>query len=170
MLIADAEKDSVTINLFVSYDKGIKYEIFDSFKESTQIDTVYRMVYLNKLCYENLVFKADISDNVSNTADSTLSFFNFKGTRGGCGTSAERDMENSEIEIYPNPFTDELSIQTIGNREYSVELTTITGRIIYHSNTEGNFHRINLRDLSRGIYFVRMKSNNIVSVRKVIKQ
>jgi hypothetical protein len=166
LLIADPEKESVTINLFVSYDNGMKYKSFDSFKESAQIDTVYRMVYLNKLWDENLVLKAEISDNGSNTADSTLSIFNFKGIK----TSAELDMENSEIEIYPNPFSDDLSIQTSGNREYSVELTTITGHTVYQSKTEGNFHRINVRDLSRGIYFVRMKSNNIVSVRKVIKQ
>lgn len=166
LLIADPEKDSVTINLFVSYDNGKNFKSFDSFNESTQIDTVFRMVNLNELSYKNVVLKADISDNVSKTADSTLYFFNFKGTT----TSAERDIENSDIQIYPNPFTDELSIQTSGNREYSVELITITGNTIYQSKTEGNFHRINLRELSSGIYFVRMKSDNIISVRKVIKQ
>jgi hypothetical protein len=169
LLIADPEKDSVTINLFVSYDNGIKYEIFDSFKESAQIDTVYRIVNLNKLCKEMMVLKAEISDNVSNTADSTLSFYNYRGIAGDC-VVAVRDIENTEIQIYPNPFDDELTIQTTGNREYSVELTTITGRTVYQSKMEGNFHRINLRELSNGIYFVRMKSNNIVTVRKVIKQ
>lgn len=113
-----------------------------------------------------MVLKAEISDNVSNTADSTLWFYNTKGII----VSAERDIENSDIQIYPNPFTDELTIQTSGNREYSVELTTITGRTVYQSKMEGNSHRINLSELNSGIYLVQMKSDNIVTVRKVIKQ
>jgi hypothetical protein len=142
LLVADPEKDSVTINLFYSVNNGISYRSFDSFEVSTLIDTVYRVVNLYSLpkVYQ-MVLKAEISDNVSDSADSTLWFYNYRGT-----VSAERDIENSEIQIYPNPFTDELSIQTSGNREYSVELTTITGRTVYQSKMEGNFHRINLRN------------------------
>lgn len=167
LLIADPEKDSVTINLFYSDDNGMNYKRFDIFKESTQLDTVNRNVNLALLpkVYD-MVLKAEISDNVSNTADSTLWFYNTKGII----VSAERDIENSDIQIYPNPFTDELTIQTSGNREYSVELTTITGRTVYQSKMEGNSHRINLSELSSGIYLVQMKSDNIVTVRKVIKQ
>ena len=165
LLIADPEKDSVTINLFYSKDYGINYKWIDSFKESTQIDTVYRMVKLKDLPKDNIVLMAEIRDNVSDMADSTFWFHNFKGT-----TSAKRVSENSDIQIYPNPFDDELTIQTSGNREYSVELTTVTGRTVYQSKMEGNSHRINLSELSSGIYLVQMKSDNIVSVRKVIKQ
>jgi hypothetical protein len=169
MLIADPEKDSVTINLFVSCADENVYHRFDSIKVSTQIDTVVIMVDLTKFAKETLILKAEISDNLSSTTDSTLNFYNFRGM-GDCSNSAKRDIENSDIQIYPNPFTSELTIQTSGNREYSVELITITGNTIYQSKTEGNFHRINLRELSSGIYFVRMKSDNIISVRKVIKQ
>lgn len=168
LLIADPEKDSVTINLLVSYDKGINYESFDSFKKSTQIDTVYRMVYLNELQNSTkTVLKLEISDNESMSADSTLHFNNTKGQKPG---SVERDKESAEITIYPNPFNDELSIQTSGSREYSLELITISGRSIYQSKMQGNFHQINLRDLSSGIYFVRVKSKDFVSIRKVIKK
>jgi len=111
-----------------------------------------------------------ISDNVSSAADSTISFTNSKGNLGLCPTLVEPDIQNSDIQIYPNPFIDEFSIQTNGNSEYSVELITIGGRIIYQSKIEGNLHRINLKDLNSGIYFVRMKSNNTVSTRKVIKR
>jgi hypothetical protein len=79
------------------------------------------------------------------------------------------ELTSTDFTIYPNPFNDELFIQTNANREYSVELATITGRTIYQSKIDGNFHYIYLRELSSGIYFVRMKSNNFVSVRKVIK-
>lgn len=171
MLIADPEKDSVTVILFVSCDKGLSYHNLDTFKVSTQIDTVLRLVNLKDLGkVEEMVLKAEISDNVSTTIGTTLYFNNYRGTPGACITSVESNIENSDIQIYPNPFDDELLIQTSGNREYSVELITITGNTIYQSKTEGNFHRINLRELSSGIYFVRMKSDNIISVRKVIKQ
>ena len=168
LLIADPEKDSVTINLFVSYDNGINYESFDSFKKSTQIDTVYRMVYLNELQNATkTLLKLVISDNVSMSADSTLHFNNIRGQKPG---SVERDNESAEINIYPNPFNDELSVQTKGNREYSVELITISGSTIYQSKIKGDFHRINLRELSSGIYFVRVQSEDFISVRKVLKE
>ncbi len=117
LLIANPENDSVTINLFYSVNDGINFESFDSFKESIQIDTVYRMVNLADLpqAYQ-MVLRAEISDNVSNTADSTLWFYN---ARGIPITSAEYDIENSDIQIYPNPFDGELTIQTSENREYS---------------------------------------------------
>ena len=169
LFVADPEKDSVTINLFVSCADENVYHRFDSIKVSTQIDTVVIMVDLTKFATETLILKAEISDNLSSSTDSTLNFYNFRGM-GKCSNSAESDIVNSDIQIYPNPFTNGLTIQTSGNREYSVELLTITGNTIYQSKTEGNFHRINLRELSSGIYFVRMKSDNIVSVRKVIKQ
>jgi len=79
------------------------------------------------------------------------------------------DLSSTDFTIYPNPFNDELFIQTNANREYSVELGTITGRTIYQAKIEGNFHRINLAKLSSGIYFVIMKSNGFVSTKKVIK-
>jgi hypothetical protein len=171
LLIADPEKDSVTINLLVSCDGGINYHVFDTLKQSTQIDTVVWRLDLRPLKKEILFLKAEISDNVSMTADSTLSFFNSRGrTSGGCTTSVDRDIENSEIQIYPNPFENELTIQTSRNREYSVELATITGRTVYQSEMEGNFHRINLIDLSTGIYLLLLKSDNFMSVRKVIKK
>ena len=171
LLIADPEKDSVTINLFYSCNNGDYFNLFDSFKASAQIDTISRIVNLYQIVKKpNMVLKAEISDNETSNADSTLVFYNLRGYVGPCPDAAERVSENSKIQIYPNPFDDELTIQTTGNREYSVELLTITGNTIYQSKTEGNFHRINLRELSSGIYFVRMKSDNIVSVRKVIKQ
>jgi hypothetical protein len=171
LLIADPEKDSVTIDLLVSCDRGTSFKKYDSFKESTQIDTVFRLVDLRNFVKDTLIFKAEISDDFSKTADSTLSFFNYRGRAEDCiTTSVKRDVVNSEIQIYPNPFDDKLSIQTKGNREYSVELTTITGRTIYRSKIDGNFHQINLSDLSNGIYLVCVKSNNLVSVSKVIKQ
>jgi len=170
LLIADPEKDPVTINLLVSYDKGMNYESFDSFEESTQIDTVYRMVYLNELQNSTqTVLKLVISDGYYMSSDTTLHFNNIRGQKPG-SVAVELDKESAEISVYPNPFKDDLSIQTSGSREYSLELITISGRTIYQSKMEGNFHRINLKELSSGIYFVRVKSDDFVSVRKVIKE
>ncbi len=166
ILIADPEKDPVTVNLLVSYDKGTTYESLYSFTESAYIDTVYKMVHFKgSKKVQEVVLKAEISDNISSAAYTTMPFY-----ISNPKTGSAYNIENSDIQIYPNPFDDELTIQTSGNREYSVELLTITGNTIYQSKTEDNFHRINLRDLNSGIYFVRMKSDNIISVRKVIKQ
>ncbi len=80
----------------------MNYESFDRFNQSTQIDTVYRMVYLNELQNSTkTVLKLVISDDKSMSADSTLHFNNTRGQKPG---SVALDNESAEIINIPKPF------------------------------------------------------------------
>jgi S-formylglutathione hydrolase FrmB len=74
-----------------------------------------------------------------------------------------------EIMIYPNPATDKIMIQTDGNKGLMVELSTLNGNLIYKSKIEGTLHQINLSNLSNGVYFVTVKSDNYYHTRKIMK-
>jgi S-formylglutathione hydrolase FrmB len=74
-----------------------------------------------------------------------------------------------EILIYPNPATDAVTIQTKENKGLTVELSTINGTLIYKSKIEGTLHQINLSNLSNGVYFVTVKSDNYYHTRKIMK-
>ncbi len=77
----------------------------------------------------------------------------------------------NEIEIYPNPAQNNLTIQ--GNLEnVSLKLTDLTGKkqevSIIEKNT--NSKTISLKDLPSGIYFVTLSSETNVITKKIIKQ
>jgi S-formylglutathione hydrolase len=74
-----------------------------------------------------------------------------------------------EIMIYPNPATDVVTVQTSGNKGLTVELSTISGTLIYKSKIEGTLHQINVSNLSNGVYFVTVKSDNYYHTRKIKK-
>jgi len=74
-----------------------------------------------------------------------------------------------EIMIYPNPATDAVTLQSNGNKGLTVELSTINGTLIYKSKIEGTLHQINLSNLSNGVYFVTVKSDNFYHTRKIMK-
>ena len=73
------------------------------------------------------------------------------------------------IMIYPNPATDAVTVKTSGNKGLSVELSTINGTLIYKSKIEGTLHQINMSNLSNGVYFVTVKSDNFYHTRKIMK-
>jgi hypothetical protein len=78
-------------------------------------------------------------------------------------------QQDPEIVIYPNPATDKIIVQTNANKGFTVELSTMNGTLIYKSKIEGTLHQINLSNLSNGVYFVTVKSDNYYHTRKIMK-
>ncbi|MEC7863750.1 MAG: T9SS type A sorting domain-containing protein, partial [Bacteroidota bacterium] len=86
----------------------------------------------------------------------------------------ENILSNSEINdvnitIFPNPATNEIVV--IGNLVNSSKLilTDNIGRIVSVTNIDknNNTHKINVKNLSQGIYFISIDNNTI---KKVVKQ
>ncbi len=75
----------------------------------------------------------------------------------------------SEILIYPNPATDAVTVQSNNIKGFTVELKSATGTLIYKTKTEGTLQQINLSNLSNGVYFVTVKSDNFYHTRKIMK-
>jgi hypothetical protein len=78
------------------------------------------------------------------------------------------ELNFDDFMIYPNPAREDITIETNGNIEY-VELSTVSGAVIYSSKIEGTLYRMNLRSLSSGIYLITLKSKNLTAVSKIIK-
>jgi S-formylglutathione hydrolase len=79
------------------------------------------------------------------------------------------EQMSHEIMIYPNPAADVVTVQTSGNKGLTVELSTMSGTLIYKSKIEGTLHQINVSNLSNGVYFVTVKSDNYYHTRKIKK-
>jgi hypothetical protein len=76
-------------------------------------------------------------------------------------------MSNNGTEIYPNPTSSQLIIDTELDIN-KIKIIDITGKIIMI--TKENINTINLVDLSDGIYFIQLITENRTITKKFVKQ
>lgn len=73
------------------------------------------------------------------------------------------------VRIYPNPFSDQISIENDGNETYSIEIFNSLG-VLIHSITMNQKSIMNTTDLSKGVYFVKISNGKTEQYQKLIKQ
>ena len=71
--------------------------------------------------------------------------------------------------IYPNPVDDVLIIEPHVCGEYTVDIVTVTGRIIQSRTFTGSSQSLDLSSFQKGIYFIAIRSKDLVTTRKIIK-
>lgn len=82
--------------------------------------------------------------------------------------SNEESSNEVAFDVYPNPATDVLNISLNGLS--SVQIVDITGKtLISAANISGNLYSINVNNLAKGAYVVRVSSNGSVHTAKFIK-
>ncbi len=74
-----------------------------------------------------------------------------------------------QIRIFPNPVNHQLDIQAEAFRRYSIEITTLNGRIVQQEAFEGKVHRLDLSSLQAGFYFITIRSKDFVKTEKIVK-
>ena len=84
-------------------------------------------------------------------------------------TTIGTSSEYQECIIYPNPTNEILTIQTNKGGHYSIEITSLNGQLIYSTNMDGTSHQINLSSFQKGVYFVTVRSADLVTTEKIIK-
>ncbi len=86
------------------------------------------------------------------------------------------DSYLSNIESYPNPTTNNISIELYAQKASSIklQLVDVTGKILKEINAgeiQGDFKQtINTEGISKGIYFLKVFVNDAVDVKKMIIQ
>lgn len=89
------------------------------------------------------------------------------------GTGPKQDI--FDLKIYPNPYFDKatLDIELKKNTTVAVEMTDESGRIVAvvlpQKNLGAGMYRLELPNLSAGVYFVQCKTGEKVTTRKVVK-
>jgi hypothetical protein len=73
------------------------------------------------------------------------------------------------VKIYPNPTAGEFTVELNNSSVKTVVVTDVTGRIISSNTSASDVVKVNLNNLSSGVYYVKVQSNNAVEVVKVIK-
>jgi hypothetical protein len=83
--------------------------------------------------------------------------------------STEINPDNLQIKVYPNPFQSTFQLKIPNNSEVnSIQLFDVNGRIIRDMNPLN--YEFYFPDLNAGIYFLKLKFNQNISVLKMVKQ
>jgi PKD repeat protein len=101
------------------------------------------------------------SGNVSVAASNVCGVSAFKSkaiTVNPCGAVGIDELENSVLSIYPNPASTTLNI-SVDNKllNSSVNVIDVLGNIVYTSSIKSNIETINISNLSKGMYFVKIE-------------
>ena len=117
-----------------------------------------------------------VRDYYNNPAEYTMfdnELFYYQKNGLGCGIPDSTTVSILEIKsadnfnLFPIPTSDFLNIENKKNLKVeSIILTNINGQIIKQYET--NVNRLNLSDLTSGIYFLKIKSEKGVSINKII--
>lgn len=74
--------------------------------------------------------------------------------------NAVREIAGQKVEIFPNPVSDVLIIEVENFKNFSFEISDLTGRILKKSQLTKNQQSIDFTLFSSGIYFIKIQSNN----------
>ena len=101
-------------------------------------------------------------------------------TVGGCTETSSceavtgvgvNEAKNTIVSIYPNPTNGMVSIN-LGSKNSVVDYTisSIEGKVIETGKTSSNIIAVDLSNESKGVYFIRINTENTSTVYKLIKQ
>jgi hypothetical protein len=82
-----------------------------------------------------------------------------------------RELQSSQILIYPNPATDKITIKILGKPAQSgLSIVNIEGQQLITRQITEPKTQINISTLPSGVYFVRLTNERTVEVGKFIKK
>jgi hypothetical protein len=86
--------------------------------------------------------------------------------------SVESEMNNKNLTIYPNPFTEDLYIESNLEKNYILTVYNLLGNKVYSEKVNQSNKTINLSNLKSGIYFIKINSidGNLHFIKKIIKK
>lgn len=87
--------------------------------------------------------------------------------KSNTSTALTERIVSNPISLYPNPTSNELTIDT-EQKISEVSIIDITGKIIMI--TKQNTKTINVSDLSNGLYFIKLSTGERTITKKFLKQ
>lgn len=73
------------------------------------------------------------------------------------------------LSVYPNPTYGVFTVELLNESAKNIEVMDVTGRIVYTKTTTYDQTEVDVRDLSAGIYYVKITSENVSEVIRIVK-
>jgi hypothetical protein len=114
----------------------------------------------------NPVADSDSTDNVSGKI--VIWYNEYRN-----GLSVSDVVYNDNIKVYPNPATDVLNVEVLGRNleNATIEIVDFSGKVVVSENSASSFangaYSLNTKELSNGLYVVKISQDGKVSTTKV---
>ncbi|MFK8008687.1 MAG: DUF4465 domain-containing protein [Saprospiraceae bacterium] len=119
---------------------------------------------------DSLAFSLSSTDNNTNGM-LTPAYFCVDNVVTSDGVVAVENVEASSLfEIYPNPASEFLVLKNLENENAEVAIFDMTGRVIYNTTLTGFLNEINIQNLAKGTYMVKVQTETKVASQLLIKQ
>lgn len=148
----------IVLNYFIDYSNELK-------KQNCTIDTSFtifadsaynEIIAISNIIYQDLYTSSLAMENEVTVDTLTLNWMN------------DFVSFSNDFVIYPNPVEDIVYLQNLGNFNLSkIEIVDIKGHIVFEKTTSTNY--LNLDKLSSGVYFLKCYSDNIVTIKQILK-
>ncbi len=79
------------------------------------------------------------------------------------------ELKNTRIDVYPNPATSSIKINTQEHRFETVRILDLSGRVVLNQAFKAN-HNIDISTLQKGMYILQLQFNNTLISTKLIKE
>jgi hypothetical protein len=73
------------------------------------------------------------------------------------------------LKLYPNPNTGNFVIEVQNNKENTIEVSDLSGRVLLQNTTRDEKINVDLSQFANGVYYVKMTSDSYSEVIKVVK-
>jgi len=80
-----------------------------------------------------------------------------------------QENKSIKVNVYPNPVKDQFSINGL-RKSSRIEMYTISGQLVYRSQTSSEKETIDIGLLKPGMYILNIQSNNQVESLKILKE
>jgi CotH kinase protein/Secretion system C-terminal sorting domain/Lamin Tail Domain len=117
---------------------------------------------------DSITFKGMKDDQVmarcpEGTGEFIVTSPTFNASNGNCKPLANKELELSEAKIYPNPTQGILNIVS-ENAIGKIQVFNLSGQVIFQVIKEDNNTTIDLSDLAKGMYFVKIDNTKVMKV------
>jgi len=81
----------------------------------------------------------------------------------------EGDVDSEmEVQVFPNPFDNQLNVQTLNEIE-GIEVLDVNGRCVLSEMKRGSNVRLNTSDFAMGVYLLRLITDKGVQTTRIVK-
>lgn len=74
----------------------------------------------------------------------------------------------SKSKVYPNPFKDEVTVKTT-EKNTNITICNMNGQVVYSNKSNSKINKINLSNLSAGVYILSIHTKSNVVVKRIVK-
>ncbi len=93
----------------------------------------------------------------------------FSNTASSTATYIPSIDANSSINIYPNPASDNITVELSNYQDASVEITNLQGQTIYRNLLQAKTNQLNTNNIPSGVYVLKVNSKEGTTMWKLIK-